>query len=69
MKIHLEFGDDEPEQAMRAIHGSAAFTALWDIDATLRHLLKHGDERFKAADELAEYLRGEIAEVLAKIEE
>ena len=69
MKIHLEFSDDEPEMAMRAIHGSAAFTALWDIDAMLRNLLKHGDERFKAADELAEYLRGEIAEVLAKIEE
>ena len=69
MKIHLEFGDDEPELAMRAIHGSAAFSALWDMDAMLRNLLKHGDERFKAADELAEHLRGEIADVLAKIQE
>lgn len=69
MKIHLEFGDDEPEMAMRAIHGSAAFTALWDMDATLRQFLKHGDERFKTAQDLAEYMRGEILNVLAKIEE
>ena len=69
MKIHLEFGDDEPEQAMRAIHGSAAFSALWDMDATLRHFLKHGDDRFKTAQDLAEYMRGEILDVLAKIEE
>ena len=69
MKIHLEFGDDEPEMAMRAIHGSAAFSALWDMDATLRHFLKHGDERFKTAHDLAEYMRGEILDVLARIEE
>ena len=69
MKIHLEFGDDEPEMAMRAIHGSAAFTALWDMNSTLRHFLKHGDERFKTVQDLAEYMRGEILDVLAKIEE
>ncbi len=69
MRIHLEFGDDEPEQAMRAIHGSAAFSALWDMNSTLRHFLKHGDERFKTAQDLAEYMRGEILDVLAKIEE
>ena len=69
MKIHLEFSDDEPELAMRAIHGSAAFSALWDIDATLRHFLKHGDERFKTAQDLAEYMRGEILDVLTKVEE
>ena len=69
MKIHLEFGDDEPELAMRAIHGSAAFSALWDMDATLRHFLKHGDERFKTARDLAEYMRGEILDVLTKVEE
>ena len=69
MKIHLEFGDDEPELAMRAIHGSAAFSALWDMDATLRHFLKHGDDRFKTAQDLAEYMRGEILDVLAKVEE
>ena len=69
MKIHLEFGDDEPELAMRAIHGSAAFSALWDMDATLRHFLKHGDDRFKTAQDVAEYLRGEILNILAKVEE
>ena len=69
MKIHLEFGDDEPELAMRAIHGSAAFTALWDMDATLRHFLKHGDDRFKTAQDVAEYMRGEILNILAKVEE
>ena len=69
MKIHLEFGDDESEMAMRAIHGSAAFSALWDMNSTLRHFLTHGDERFKTAQDLAEYMRGEILDVLAKIEE
>lgn len=69
MKIHLEFGDDEPEMAMRAIHGSAAFSALWDMDAMLRHFLKHGDERFKTAQDLAAYLRGELLDVLTKVEE
>ena len=69
MRIHLEFADDEQELAMRAIHGSAAFSALWDMDATLRHFLKHGDERFKTAHDVAEYMRGEILNVLAKIEE
>ena len=69
MKIHLEFGDDEPEMAMRAIHGSAAFSVLWDMNATLRHFLKHGDERFKTAQDLAEYMRGEILDVLTKVEE
>jgi len=69
VKIHLEFSDDEPALAMRAIHGSVAFTALWDMDSTLRHFLKHGDERFKTAKELAEYMRGEILDVLAKVEE
>jgi hypothetical protein len=69
MKIHLEFSDDEPELAMRAIHGSAAFSALWDMDATLRHFLKHGDERFQTPQQLAVYLRGEILDVLTKVEE
>ena len=69
MKIHLEFSDDEPELAMRAIHGSAAFSALWDMNSTLRHFLKHGDERFKTAQDLAEYLSGEICDVLEKVEE
>ena len=69
MRIHLEFNDDEQELAMRAIHGSAAFSALWDIDASLRHFLKHGDERFQTPQQLAAYLRGEILDVLAKIEE
>ena len=69
VKIHLEFNDDEPEMAMRAIHGSAAFSALWDMDATLRHFLKHGDERFQTPQQLAVYLRGEILDVLAKVEE
>jgi len=69
MKIHLEFNDDEPELAMRAIHGSAAFSVLWDMNSTLRHFLKHGDERFQTPQQLAAYLRGEILDVLAKVEE
>ena len=69
MKIHLEFNDDEQQLAMRAIHGSKAFTGLWDINHTLRNLLKHGDPRFKTPQELAMYLHNEICELLENVTE
>jgi hypothetical protein len=52
---------------LRSFHGPDAFCALWDLDVMLRNFLKHGDERFNNAQELAEYLRGEIRETLAKV--
>ena len=69
MRTTLEFNDDEDKLALRAFHGPDAFCALWDLDVMLRNFLKHGDERFSNAQELAEYLREEIRETLAKVEE
>ena len=69
MKIHQEFGDDEEHLGMRAIHGSEAFSTLINLDAEMRAFLKHESPRFETAKELAAYVRSEICEVLAKIEE
>jgi len=69
MKITLEFGDDEQQLAMRSIHGSEAFTRLWDISHTLRNFLKHGDARFKTAQDLAMYLHNEVCEALEQVPE
>jgi hypothetical protein len=69
MNINLKFGPDEQAEANRAIHAGAAWSLLWDMDGTLRHFLKHGDERFQTPQQLAAYLRGEILDVLAKIDE
>ncbi len=69
MKIHLEFGDDEEHLAMRAIHGSQAFSTLITLDAELRAFLKHESPRFETARDLASYIRNEMCDVLAKIEE
>jgi hypothetical protein len=69
MKIILEFGDEEKHLAMRAIHGSQAFSTLITLDAELRAFLKHESPRFETARDLASYIRNEISDVLAKIEE
>ena len=69
MKIHLEFGDDEEHLAMRAIHGSQAFSTLITLDAELRAFLKHESPRFETARDLASYIRNEMCDVLSKIEE
>ena len=69
MKIHLEFGNEEEHMAMRAIHGSEAFSTLITLDAEMRAFLKHESPRFETARDLASYIRNEISEVLAKIEE
>lgn len=69
MKINLEFGDEEEHLAMRAIHGSEAFSTLISLDAEMRAFLKHDSPRFETAKDLAAYIRSEICDVLSKIEE
>ena len=69
MKITLEFGPDEQAEANRAIRAGAAWSLLWAMDHELRHLLKHGPEKFNKAEDLARYLRQQILDVLAKVDE
>jgi len=69
MRINLEFGDEEEHSAMRAIHGSEAFSTLISLDAEMRAFLKHDSPRFETAKDLATYIRSEICDVLSKIEE
>jgi len=69
MKINLEFGDEEEHLAMRAIHGSEAFSTLISLDAELRNFLKHESPRFETARDLASHIRSEICDLLAKIDE
>lgn len=59
----LEFTlPDEREEHVRAVHACAAWACLEDLDATLRSTVKYGGE-FKTVEQLAAYLRGEIADV------
>lgn len=63
MKAALEFTlPDEHSEHVRAVHACAAWACLEDIDATLRNTVKYGSE-FKTVEELARYLREEIADV------
>jgi len=60
MRVTLEFTlPDENADHRAAIHAPALAATVWDIDALLRNLLKHGDSRFKTPDQLAEYIRRE----------
>jgi hypothetical protein len=69
MRIHLEFSDEERTAALQALHGTSAYYLLHEIDQTLRTFLKHGNDHFKTPQDLASYLRREIADVLYKVEE
>lgn len=69
MKATLEFNlPDERFEHIRAVHASAAWACLDDLDLTLRNAVKYGCE-FKTLDELATHLRREIGEVRRLIEE
>lgn len=60
MKVTLEFTlPDESADHRAAMYANTLAAAIWDIDALLRHLLKHGDSRFKTPDQLAEFIRRE----------
>lgn len=62
MKAILEFKlpEDDHEHG-QAINAGAAFSALWEIDAHMRNLLKHGDPS-SPVRELAQWVRSRIAE-------
>jgi hypothetical protein len=70
MKATLEF--NLPEDAtdhLRAVQANDAWSALYDIDSMLRNLLKHGNDRYKTVEQLAQAIRIEARYALDKIEE
>ena len=70
MKATLEFQlPEDQNEHIRAIHAGAAWSALYEIDNTLRNLLKHGDYRYKTVEELATAIREEARVALDKIDE
>lgn len=69
MKTTLEFNDDETKLALQSLHGPEAFSTLEYIDQTFRNYLKHGDERFTDVNELIDYVRNEISDVMDKVRE
>lgn len=70
MKATLEFQlPEDQNEHLRAIHAGAAWSALYDIDYLLRNLLKHGDDRYKTPQELAEAIRNEVRVALDRIDE
>jgi hypothetical protein len=67
MKAHLEFDlPEEQHDLTLALNGSKMFATLWEIDQEMRTHLKHGGTR--TADELAEWVRGEIQEIISLVE-
>ena len=70
MKATLEYNlPEDTQEHLRAVQANHAWSALYDIDNMLRNLLKHGDDRYKNVEELAQALRSEISDVLYKVEE
>ena len=70
MKAILEFNlPDENYEHMRAVHCNQAWMSLYEIDSTCRNILKHGTDRFKTVEELAQYIRIEAGNALHQVEE
>jgi hypothetical protein len=70
MKAILEYNlPDDASDHLRAVQVNHAWVALYDIDSMLRNLLKHGDDRYKTVEELAQAIREEARYALDKIEE
>lgn len=59
---------EEMGDHLRALHGSEAFSTLWEIDGRLRNLVKHGEIEDISARELAEEIRRTIGETLLRAE-
>lgn len=60
MRVTLEFTlPDEGEEHRAAVHANTLANAIWEMDALLRNLLKHGDSRFKTPEQLADHIRRE----------
>ena len=64
MEAILKFNlpEDRNEHKL-ALKGSKYYSCLWEIDQTLRSILKHGHE-YKDVEELAQYIRKTIAEMV-----
>jgi aspartate aminotransferase-like enzyme len=70
MKATLEFNlPEDNNEHLRAIHSGEAWTALYEIDHMLRHILKYGDDRYKTVEELAHAIREEARYALDRIDE
>lgn len=70
MKAILEFNlPDDNYEHMRAIHCNQAWMSLYAIDFKCRSILKHGTDRFKTVEELAQYIRIEAGNALHQVEE
>lgn len=71
MKIIIEFGDDEANDARTALDGWKWKLAMWDLDKLLRSTVKHGvgliNKNQQATDaeiDVADKIREEIRELL-----
>jgi hypothetical protein len=70
MKATLEFNlPEDTQEHLRAIHCNQAWHSLYEIDSMCRNILKHGTDRFKTVEELAEYIRTEAGNALHQVEE
>jgi uncharacterized LabA/DUF88 family protein len=70
MKATLEYNlPEDASDHLRAVQANHAWSALYDIDSMLRNLLKHGNDRYKTMEELAQAIREEARCALDKIEE
>lgn len=68
MKATLEFQLPEEEEFYRqAAAAQEAFCLLAEIDTHLRSVVKHGAGGYKSAEELAEHIRSDIAEILDRV--
>jgi hypothetical protein len=54
---------------MRAVHCNQAWASLYEIDSVCRNILKHGTDRFKTVEELAQAIRTEAGNALHQVEE
>ena len=68
MKTTLEYTDDERHEANCAYHGSALWSALWEIDNQCRSRMKHGEDVSDAEYSFLESIR-DAASIARSIEE
>ena len=60
----MEFdGDDERHQARQALFASDAYGALWEVDQTLRRMIKSNESGIVQIDQIVE-LRAMIREAV-----
>jgi aspartate aminotransferase-like enzyme len=70
MKATIEFQlPEDRHEHLRAIYATEAWSVLYDIDNTLRNVLKHGDYRYKTVEDLATAIREQARIALDKIDE